>query len=308
MRKLFPIVILAVMAVLPMQAKALNSAEIAASSFSSSCLDYEIVGICIWLRCNWRGCRIRTSLKVKHYIPELVVSTYEQRDGNPWTEARMLLSQIALTASEGGRDSNRHAYSQDNTRFKFADAIGHPGVFVFNQFASGMGFTCSSPAVPMRPYTLSNLNPVAWRFGVPEMVHPDALIPGRRELGQPGDLWGNIYPRTGFINHVHDYKVAAVAAQRTADIVTRLNQPHVYTPLHANSRDGYWPPGPVLENTNNHKWQMLAPRRENSCSRWPDRDAANTYADKLDERGNYAFALWRPYECCQRRGQWLLAH
>ena len=293
---------------MPLQAKALNSAQIVSSSFNTDCLDYNIVGICVWLSCGWNGCSVKTSIKIRHYIPELVVSAYENRTSNPWTEARELLSEIAITQSEGGRDTHRHKYSQDNTRFKFADAIGHPGSLIFDTFASTFGLTCETPAVPMLPYTISNLNPIAWRFGIPEMTYLDALIPGQREMGQSGDLWGNIYPRSGFINHVHDYKVAAVAAQRTADFVTRLNQPHVYTPLHAPSKDGYWPPGGVVENTSNHKWQMLYPQMQNSCRVWPDRQASNPYSDRIDANGNYAWALWRPYECCQRRGQVLLAH
>lgn len=292
----------------PLQAKTITSAQITASSLSTDCLDYKIVGICVWLHCGWGGCSIRTSLKVRHYIPELVVSSYERRDGNPWTEARILLSEIALTQLDGGRDSNRHKHSQDNTRFKFADAIGHPSTFVFNQFASLMGYTCESPSVSMRPYTISNLNTLAWRYAIPEMVYPSALIPGKREMARTGDMWGNIYPRSGFLNHVHDYKTAAVTAQRTADFVTRLSQPHVYIPLHAKSKDGYWPPGGVVENTNNHKWQMLAPQMQNTCRVWPDRQASNPYSDRIDPQGNYAWALWRPYECCKRRGQVLLAH
>jgi integrating conjugative element protein (TIGR03756 family) len=128
-----------------------------------------------------------------------------------------------------------------------------------------------------------------------------------RELGQPGDLWGNIYPRSGFLTQVHDYKTAATTAQRSADIVTRTGQPHVYTPLVAASRDGYWPPGPVQEgDASTHRWQRLTPNMSNSCRVWPDRGIADTYSDRLDAGGDYAWSLWRPYRCCQRRGQTLL--
>ncbi len=120
-------------------------------------------------------------------------------------------------------------------------------------------------------------------------------------------MWSNIYPRSGFLTQVHDYKAGATIAQRSADIVTRTGQPHVYTPLVASRRDGYWPPGPVIEgDASTHRWQMLTPKMTHSCRVWPDRGITDTYADRLDDGGDYAWTLWRPYRCCQRRGQTLL--
>ncbi len=61
-----------------------------------------------------------------------------------------------------------------------------------------------------------------------------------REIGtRTGlNLWGNVYPRGGFLHHVDDYKAAAVVAQRAGDIVTRRGQIHVYQPLLASASDG----------------------------------------------------------------------
>src|SRR3546814_9497749 len=47
---------------------ALNTATIVASALSPSCLEYRVVGICYWLSCSASGCRIRTSIKVRHYV------------------------------------------------------------------------------------------------------------------------------------------------------------------------------------------------------------------------------------------------
>jgi hypothetical protein len=49
------------------------------------------VGVCFWLRCSGTGCSVRTSLKVGHYNPDLVVSVYNELGGNPWAEIRATL-------------------------------------------------------------------------------------------------------------------------------------------------------------------------------------------------------------------------
>ena len=48
---------------------ALNTATIVGSVASPDCLEYRVVGICYWLYCTWTGCTVRTSIKVRHYIP-----------------------------------------------------------------------------------------------------------------------------------------------------------------------------------------------------------------------------------------------
>ncbi len=94
------------------------------------------------------------------------------------------------------------------------------------------------------PYLLSTLDAVMWRSGLPESFYPEALTPGLREIGSTtgGNMWGNVYPRSGFVTQVDDYKAAAVVAQRAADVVTRTGQIHVYQPMTASASPGYWPP------------------------------------------------------------------
>ncbi len=289
-------------------ARALTTPTIVQSAFSTECLDYNVVGVCVWLSCSAWGCTIRTSVKVRHYIPELVVSSYENTGENPWQELAVVSPPTGDALAGGQSTSNAESDLQEHLRFKNVDAIGHPGVELFNQFASAFGYTCSGTARPFQPYFVSTLDALAWRSGIPESAYPEALIPGRRELKRTGDLWGNVYPRSGFVTQTHDYKAAALMAQRAADIVTRTGQPHVYQPLTSSSRDGYWPPGPVVEGDDDHKWQHLTPTMSRSCVVWPDRGATDTYADRLDEAGDYAFALWQRYRCCKRRGQILLTH
>jgi integrating conjugative element protein (TIGR03756 family) len=151
------------------------------------------------------------------------------------------------------------------------------------------------------PYLLSTLDTVAWRYNLPELAYPEALTPGEREIGSRAgmNLWGHVYPRGGFLHQSDDYKAAAVVAQRAGDIVTRRGQSHVYQPLLANAKDGYWPAGELMEgDASTGKWQELTPTLANACAVFPHDDER-----VLAQQGDYAWALWRPYACCERKGQ-----
>lgn len=275
----------------------LNTASIMASSASTSCLDYKVVGTCFWLFCTKFGCKIRTSTKIKHYIPEVVVSSYNHQGQNPWVEMNFL--------SNGVKGGDYQSPLKDYTQatFKNVDVIGHPQGAI-SQMLNSTGYYCKSQTTPFVPYYLSGLDFLAWRFGVPEMVYPEALIPGMREIRANGDTWGNIYPRAGTVTQVHDYKASAVTAHRVADVVTNTFQPHVYIPIAKkdNQSNGEWFPPPVKEgDAKTHKWQQLHPVTSQSCAIFPDNPPS-----MLSENGSYAWALWRPYKCCKKRGQTFL--
>ena len=210
---------------------ALSTATIVASTLSPDCLEYRVTGICYWLYCTWTGCTVRTSVKVRHYIPDAVVSSYSNTGENPWVEVRAM-SLPNPTAKAGGDGTTNEDHENNLAKFKNADVIGHPGGYVFSQFASASGYTCEGAGTAFMPYLLSTLDTLAWRYNIPEALYPEALIPGRREIGtRTGlNLWGNVYPRGGFLLQVDDHKAAAVVAQRAGDIVTRRNQIHVYQP------------------------------------------------------------------------------
>ncbi|MQU06972.1 TIGR03756 family integrating conjugative element protein [Pseudomonas helleri] len=295
---------LALICSLPFSASAsITSATIIASSLSPQCLEYKVVGICYWLLCTALGCKVKTPSKVRHYVPDAVVSAYSNTGANPWVEISPLGTPTPL--SQAGNDATtNHIAENAALKFKEADVIGHPGGAVFSEFASASGYACQGATAPWMPYFLSTLDPIAWRYGIPEAVYPEALIPGRREVGSmvAADLWGNVYPRSGFLQQSNDYKTGAVVAQRAGDITTRTGQVHAYLPMQASSRDGYWPAGEITEgDATTGKWQELTPTLSQSCAVFP-----HSTPQVQAEDGDYAWALWRPYACCQRRGQTFL--
>lgn len=86
-------------------AQAITTPEIAASALSPECVHYQIVGVCYWLFCSPFGCSVRTSVKVRHFRPDLVVSAYSVTGQNPWTEMSPLSSPLPGIAEAGG-DTN----------------------------------------------------------------------------------------------------------------------------------------------------------------------------------------------------------
>lgn len=286
---------------LSLPALALDTVSLTQSALSPSCLDYQVIGLCFWLSCSPFGCDIETSIRVQHFNPELVVSSYAVTGENPWAEMAAMSPPIP-GAEDGGNLITPNTRRDNLLRFKNVDAIGHPGGFVAAQLAAASGLVCAGGATALQPYFLSTLDTLAWRHAIPETLYPEALTPGLREVGSQldGEMWGNVYPRHGFLVQPDDFKAAAVMAQRAADLVTRDGQPHVYLPLTPAAKDGYWPPPPVLENDpSTHAWQALHPKPSDSCSIFP--------SDTLQaEDGAYAWALWRPYSCCERKGQVLL--
>jgi len=300
-------------------------AQTTAATFA--CMRWMPVGVCFWLRCSWRGCRVRTSLKVGHYNPDLVVSAYNELGGNPWAEIRATLGLAQKTAASGllgtllpvpidsaGNRTEGTGDRQDhrNLVFRETDAIGHP-LSSLSGVVAGVGLLCESQATSFVPYFQSGLDALAWRQEVPEIFYPASLIPGLREVGTwPLQTWGSVHPRTGWTTQAEEPKAAALNAQRAGDIVTRTGQPHIYLPLTGPSSGSQrvWPPGPLVEkDARTGNWQMLAPRAEASCDVFGTNDLASLSGwggGRVDAAGDYVWNLWRPYQCCSRRGQWFL--
>lgn len=104
-------------------------------------------GRVLFLSCGWTGCWIRTSIKISHYVPDVVVSTYNEPLRHPWTDIGTVVATTLTTAgsaltgrlldsSAGGLDSNSAM-----ANFKGADAIGNPAGMFASMLASGGMFT-----------------------------------------------------------------------------------------------------------------------------------------------------------------------
>jgi integrating conjugative element protein (TIGR03756 family) len=284
---------------------ALTTVTITAAALSPDCLAYRVVGICYWLYCDMFGCSVRTSTKVRHYVPDAVVSSYSDTGLNPWIDVAFM-SPPNHTSQGGGSGTTNEKHENNLAIFKNADVIGHPAGTIFNQFVTQTaGYVCAGAGTPFTPYLLSVFDPIGWRYDIPEALFPESLTPGLREVGSRAtlNLWGNVYPRGGFLHQVNDFEASAVVAQRAGDIVTRPGQIHVYQPLLPSpalvAAGGYWPAGPLIESiAETGKWQQLTPILSPICATFP-----NFLPQVQATAGAYAWALWRPYSCCKREGE-----
>ena len=67
--------------------------------------------------------------------------------------------------------------------------------------------------------------------------------------------------------------------------------------MRAAPKDGYWPAGELKEgDASTGKWQELTPSLSLNCAVFPNSGPKTQAVD-----GDYAWALWRPYSCCQRK-------
>lgn len=285
-----------------------------------SCLNYCITGICVWLRCSIYECEIDTSIRVRHYNPDLVVSVYDEPGDNPWQEIADIFGSVDESLAEsivgtfheafvggGHRVEGGNPSTDHSLRYKEATAIGHP----LSSFAGsfGNGYYCPSEAESFQPYFSSSWDALTWRLGLPEMLYLTNLLPGVRVVGSGvQQQWGPVWPRTGFINQKDDAKAAAVVAQRVGNIVTQTGQPHVYNALNGNGYNRTWLPGELRENDpDTGVWQMLAPKLDQQCYAFGENDVTTTSwsQGRHPEDNRYAFSLWRPYQCCEAKGAYL---
>ncbi len=261
---------------LPLHAKSFTSAKVISSAHSRSCLDYKILpNPCIYMyfSCSlFGGCGIKFTARdrIKHKLPDLVVSTFREPGDNPWTEIRLTESRIAKATMdnvlvhafksidkgesvgfEGAGRENGHVglgsiQSVKNLRFNETNVIGSPAPKVIRRTMKytvpsifGRPFLCKSTVRPLFPYMMSEVDAIAWRKAEVNMANTAADIArtGGRHIGSlslnnpNGNTWGTVYPRIGFVYQTEPAKAAAVVAQRAIDIVSQPSQyPHIYSP------------------------------------------------------------------------------
>ena len=101
-------------------AETFTTADVAQRSLQSNCLDWKIVGVCLWLHCKYGRCRINTTPRVRHYLPDLVFTAYDHTGSPPWMELRALLPLESGTGEpfQGGSFPSTETADSHHLRFK----------------------------------------------------------------------------------------------------------------------------------------------------------------------------------------------
>lgn len=311
----------------------INTVEIIDQTMSAalSCMDWEIRGACLWVTCAGPVCAPNLSVKVKNFVPDLVMQSYDRANGEPWTESQDI-NRVSLADSEsswvmtmiswvedfdvesigieGGISTQAHVSKKSGLAFKLVDAYGNPALVPFNALGEAtFNLFCTGRTWPLFPYYVSNLDAIAWRWDIPEMFYPQSLIP-LHTVWSLGSFWNNygpVYPRHGFLHQEDDLKAAVLTTFRAAHVITRDNEPHVYMPVSPQTEPGYWPAG-ALEDGDDEtgKFQMLYPKDEDSCEAFPY--GQNPAGNLRSNDGSYVWNFWKSYKCCARTGDSLLWH
>lgn len=279
---------------------------------NQECLEYCVTGICISIICTPYGCTLDYSILVSHRSPDLVVSSYKEPGENSWDDAKSIygaaakgaansfVNYVGLETSGGPNYTSRQSDNSDqdssvegqsrafnNLHFKETSVIGSPTTYVTDQISGN----CPAESEEYRPYFQSEFDAFEWRWGLLEKFYASSWIPGLKEISRtPFTTWGGLHPRIGFIKSEHPARAAAVAAQRSVDIMTKKRQPHVY--LLQNRPDG--PTFPSDYKTD--KWQMVYPRIDNVCYSFGS--ATDYVTGRVDAREEYVFLYWQKLECC----------
>jgi len=327
----------------PAQAERINSAQLISRSLDAflNCASWDLTGGCVWYRwkCGWTGCRLKltTTLKVEHYVPDVTFQTYKNAQETPWKETgailagaqaeydgsiiSTILSAMGSGVDElgGGGGTESKAASHSNMTFNLVDAFGNPANSVLGQFASfsPIGGVCKSRLSAYYPYYISNLDTVAWRFGVPEMIYLESLNPFGSLLGTQDFNYGGFYPRVGHSTNHDELKESALTTFRAAHFVSRRSQAHIYTTISSEDnvnrrkKEGYHglktgDQGAISLTAG--KWQQVSPAAETSCNYMPlPISSINPTDGKSNYRsddGHYVWNLWRRYECCKKPSGW----
>lgn len=280
-------------------------------------LHYRVIGACFWLDCHDGICTPHTTLRVEHYLPDLVVSVRQKTDKNPWAYAQAL-DQLALPIGNAlihhtlggdlGYGPLPSSTSTDiDTHFKEVDVIGNPALLLLNRLSHAL---ITSVAKPFEPYYVSVIDSYAWRSPLIETaLYPPLVLPGVRTIGSALNAWGNVYPRTGFILQSNDAKAAAVIAQRAVDIMTHAHQPHAYQFL-TDECGHACHISEIHENHPDTRWQLIYPQIESTAAVFGENDTSailpwQSTATQTSE-GNYVWVLWRRYRgCIQGKGKYV---
>ncbi len=341
-----------------------------------TCADWKITGVCFWLKCDLAGCRIKSSIKVKHFNPDALVQVYDspermairelsvisrinKKAGSMMARRLKLKQPVELagagfsTVNRGTGKSSTGYLSSINSISKNVDVVGSPVAPIFFRMLGDASLACDTGVTPFMPYYSSFIDFLHWSNVFPVITLPLEFLfnlpsgsdfsslsalnellksrpvtersDGQKKPSKDAQRFESLFPRDATVVQTHDYKAAAVVAQRAADIATEEGVSfRARLPMgHTKKKKWYSPPERIKEwDSKTGKWQMLYPNMDKTCHiisdialkdttpttlKKSDIEIPDAYKSRRSDYGYYAWQLWRPYECCKKRsGKFLM--
>jgi len=294
----------------------------------ASCLDYCFEGVCFWLDCEIYppSCSVKTSLRVSHKNPDFVVSAFSGLGENPWEEFTDMWGSLQEDAGQtvvswigapeeivdGGEavTTNQQEPTKDQTNsttFREVDVVGY--YYDFETYSDE--YFCGSNTTAFTPHYSSAFDGYLWRTGTTDVLY--TLMVFWESIGIPYfKEWGGIYWRTGFIKQLNPAKANAVLSMRGAHIASRDNETRVYWPAtgdpDTDQKFFTLPEGIEADGSNGSVWQMISPKKDDTCYVFDDiaeeePTAGDTWSSGRwnDNQSSSVYTVWRPYECCKKQ-------
>lgn len=271
--------------------------------------NWHIVGYCIWKQSHWYGPTFSSTLEISEYIPDLVVTVYNEYGDNPWTLANDTLDPIVhkmankviekvvgYQLTNGRSQGTTRRMGNNAVTTKSVDVIGSPINMVRVPKASLRRDTTT-----LKPYFHSDLDAIPDRTGIAEDIRSETWNPFSHYIGSNfANHWGYEFPRSMTVDNNNDYKASVIIAQHAADIVTNKNRLHV-TRSTNNSCGSKCTVANVIDNDGDHdKWQEVYPHDHHVHVGRSDKGSTKPigHADIKAGHGNYVFLVWRHYRGC----------
>lgn len=270
---------------------------------------YTVIGECQWQSISHGVPMTYTTQELDEYLPDLIVTVFNQSGDNPWWEAATLLDPAAdatatamILASTGYVMGNGHTAAQsgnlhaDHMVMKEVDVVGNPAMSFQFPYVS-----LKADTEPFMPYYQSSLD-LGGRSGTAEWMRPESLDPIHYYIGPDFyNHWGYEFPRSMSVNIDNDYKASVVIALHAVDLVTNKNTLHTIQST-KDSCGNHCAVANVIEEMNEEHaiWQEVYPNDRHLYLGEDDSTQLDSLgqADEAAGNGNYVFVVWRHYQGC----------
>ncbi len=285
---------------------------------------FKPIGLCVWLDHGKFGVPyLATTLELDEHLPDLVVTSFNQKNDDPWWLAHTTLDPVSYAAGDttvrastgnlahlgnAPTPASNDGLQGNGVLLKYVDVIGNPDPLAYFPFIS-----LRLDTRPLLPY-YSSAADTPGRLGVAEAIRlVQSLDVFHYFIGKSfTDKWGYEFPREMSVSTSNDYEAAVIAALRAADIVTNQHVMHVVHGV-SDSCGKNCAVAAVTESSGDHVlWQEVYPHEHFITIGQSEQGLGAGHelgeADDKAGNGNYVFVLWREYKgCVQHSGKLLWA-
>lgn len=271
---------------------------------------FRPIGICVWLNWSIFGPYTIITPELSEYLPDLVVSVYNESGDDPWFEARETFDKVAQVAggaamqavtgddlTDGKNTSLRGEQNNNSEVTKSVDVIGSPTGLLHIPF-----FMLRLDTTPFMPYFQSALDSVPGRMGIAEDLEPETWNPFGDYIGSSFlHHWAYEFPRSMSVDNNNDYKASVSIALHAADIVTNKNTLHVVRSTSDSCGKNCAVANVVQESSDDHEiWEEVYPHDRHIQLGQSDLTSVTPlgHNDEKSGHGNYVFVVWRHYKGC----------